>query len=235
MIAAPFLFAPGAARCKRLPALFLFEEVKKMNYRLIQVGCWDLSPENRRFNSLSAREKGVWFFLNTNRHTHISGLYLLNLGLIADHFPELQPGAIGKILQKLEALELIFYDKKRGLLLLPEFLQNQQAGVNAKLKTAILLQLKQFYPHFLVGKFLEFYPSFRELFRDTLSDRVSDEREIREQRSENREERSDIRDQKKESTPSSLSEGGCLPVTGQAVSLVKEEDWDEEFDPFSRG
>jgi len=148
---------------------------KKMKYRLIQVADWDLTPENRGFISLSAREKAVWFFLLTNRHTHISGLYLISLGLIADHFPDLKPENIRKIMKKLAALKMILYDEKRGLLLIPGYWASQAQKLNAKIRSAVAQQLRQFQAHPWVYKFLALYPQFQDTLSDTLSDDLADE------------------------------------------------------------
>jgi len=133
-----------------------------MEYRLIDSGIWDLSPENRFFLDLATLEKALFIFLFSNRFTHISGLYLLPFEQIKARFADLSEAKLLKMLRKLEQSERICYDRKSGIILVKSLLRRQVKKINPAVANAVKRQLALFAGHPLAKKFREIYDEFGE-------------------------------------------------------------------------
>lgn len=90
-------------------------------YRPIKTKIW----QDDWFLSLTPEQKAVWFFLLTNPHVHISGIYELPKTLVS---PLVGSSKVDEILQKFESEGKIVY--KSGWIFIKNYLKNQTKQIN---------------------------------------------------------------------------------------------------------
>lgn len=135
-------------------------------YRTVETGAWD-DPEVR---PLSPQAKLLFFYLFTNRHTHVSGIYYL-LPVTAAAETGLPLRVVDTLWDTLSKAELAWFDSKCLVVFVRSMLRHQGRG--EKNERAAATQLGTLHNSFLISKFLSVYPSVARFLDDRVSDRVS--------------------------------------------------------------
>src|SRR3990167_2411876 len=132
-------------------------------YRTIDTKFWT----DQKIRKLSPHDKLLLLYLITNRHTHVSGLYVLPVVLII-HETELAAVAVSGGLHRLETAEVIRYDPENEVVWVVNMLEYQGRG--QKIVKAVEYHLASLDSEGLIAAFLQHYHTWGIKYS---SDRVS--------------------------------------------------------------
>lgn len=135
-------------------------------YRTVETGAWD-DPEVR---PLSPQAKLLFFYLFTNRHTHVSGIYYL-LPITAAAETGLPLRTLDTLWDTLSGARLAWFDPQCTVIFVRSMLRHQ--GHGEKNERAAAAQLETLHNSFLISRFLKEYPTVTRFVSDRVSDRVS--------------------------------------------------------------
>lgn len=135
-------------------------------YRTIETSFWD----DPKVANLNPQAKLLFVYLITNRHSHVSGIYYLPDGLIADEIG-VNLKQLDTLWHTLSDLGLSWRDKKTHVVYVKNMFRYQGRG--DKNLRAAANNIKTLHNSILINKFIENYPEIKRYGIDRVSDRYS--------------------------------------------------------------
>lgn len=174
-------------------------------YRGIETSFWD----DPKVKTLDPAGKLGFLYLITNRHSHVSGIYILQ-GFLAQHETGLSDRVWHRVSDTLSELGLACFDGKTDVVWVVNMFGYQGRG--EKNERAAAAHLASLHNSTLVRDFLRKYPAVERYISDRVSDRVSDtSSELRQQEQEQEQEREQEQEQEETDRPPSGTPGAVAP------------------------
>lgn len=165
-----------------------------MTYRTIQTGIWD----DPRILVLDSDAKLAFVYLITNRHAHVSGIYVL-APVVAQDETGLSNRVWHRVLDRLFTLDLCKFDDPRRVVWVVNMMRHQGRGEKNAISAAN--QLATLHNSPLILDFCEKYPLVKRHIDASILDRVSVGYSAQEQEQEKEQKQEENNDLSRSASP----------------------------------